>query len=164
MLKMSNREGSPVKLIYAAMFALFPLSAPAQIFDSSLLSALCNDDYYEDTAGHCSAGEVLSIADILQKYSAVTRDAGTERDELVQAFPSYPEDMRSITPKTGPGPAERAILTLPDNDFGDVRDTISSQVTMPQPQIAIVAEAADDIAITGPAVKRIRTDDDAGNE
>ena len=39
-----------MKLIYAAMFALFPLSAPAQTPDALLLSALCSDDYYEDTA------------------------------------------------------------------------------------------------------------------
>ena len=51
-----------MKLIYAAVFALFPLAAPAQTLDSSLLSALCNDGYYEDTAGQCGAGEVLSIA------------------------------------------------------------------------------------------------------
>ena len=62
-----------MKLIYAAVFALFPLAAPAQTLDSSLLSALCNDDYYEDTAGQCGAGEVLSIEAILEKYSAIVQ-------------------------------------------------------------------------------------------
>jgi hypothetical protein len=57
----------------------------------TLLSALCSDDYYEDTAGHCSAisaGEVFTLEAILEKYDAiVTRDADVEispraRDDL----------------------------------------------------------------------------------
>ena len=82
-----------MKLIYAAMFALFPLSAPAQTPDALLLSALCSDDYYEDT-GQCRAGEVLNILDLLEKYNAVVnRDAN--HDELVGVLPSdIPEDMR----------------------------------------------------------------------
>ena len=53
-----------MKLIYAAAFALFPLAAPAQTIDSSLLSALCNDDHYEDTTGQCN----FTIETILEKY------------------------------------------------------------------------------------------------
>ena len=148
-----------MKLIYAAMFALFPLSAPAQTPDALLLSALCSDDYYEDTAGQCRAGEVLNILDLLEKYNAVVnRDA--DHDELVGVLPSDPEDMRvgSITPPIEADPAEHAILLLPDDDLGDdepigVRDTISYQVTVPQPHIAEVVEAVDDVATTGPAAK-----------
>jgi hypothetical protein len=58
-------EGIPVKLIYAVAFALFQLAAPAQSLDSSLLTALCHDDYFEDTVGLCNAvlsGEVLLLA------------------------------------------------------------------------------------------------------
>jgi hypothetical protein len=40
-----------VKLLYAMAFALFPLTAPAQNPDTLLLTALCHDDYFEDTAG-----------------------------------------------------------------------------------------------------------------
>jgi hypothetical protein len=164
---MSSREGSPVKLIYAAMFALFPLSAPAQTPDALLLSALCSDDYYEDT-GQCRAGEVLNILDLLEKYNAVVnRDAN--HDELVGVLPSdIPEDMRvgSIVP---PIEADPAILLLPDDDLGDeapigLRDTISYQVTEPQPHIAEVVEAVDDVATTGPAAKHTPTDDDAVSE
>jgi hypothetical protein len=165
---MSSREGSPVKLIYAAIFALFPLSAPAQTPDALLLSALCSDDYYEDT-GQCRAGEVLNILDLLEKYNAVVnRDAN--HDELVGVLPSdIPEDMRvgSIIP---PIEADPAILLLPDDDLGDdekpvdVRDTISYQVTAPQPHIAEVVEAVDDVATTGPAAMLMPTDDDAVSE
>lgn len=170
MLKMSNREGSPVKLIYAAMFALFPLSAPAQTPDALLLSALCGDDYYEDTAGQCRGGEVLNILDLLEKYNAVVnRDA--DHEELVGVLPSDPEDMRvgSITPPIEADPAEPAILLLPDDDLGDdepigVRDTISYQIAAPQPHIAEVVEAVDDVATTGPAPKHMSTDDDAVSE
>jgi hypothetical protein len=46
-----------VKLLYAIASALFcvaaPVVAPAQSLDLSLMSALCSDDYYEDTAGQC---------------------------------------------------------------------------------------------------------------
>jgi hypothetical protein len=49
-----------VKFLYATAFALFslaaaPVASPAQSLDRSLLSALCSDDYYEDTAGLCSS-------------------------------------------------------------------------------------------------------------
>jgi hypothetical protein len=133
-----------------------------------LLSALCSDDYYEDT-GQCRAGEVLNILDLLEKYNAVVnRDAN--HDELVGVLPSdIPEDMRigSIVP---PIEADPAILLLPDDDLGDdekpvgVRDTISYQVTAPQPHIAEVVEAVDDVATTGPAAMLMPTDDDAVSE
>jgi hypothetical protein len=150
-----------VKLIYAAVFALFPLAAPAQTLDSSLLSALCNDGYYEDTAGQCGAGEVLSIAAILEKYSAiVTRDAD---DDLADFFVSDPDDVPvgSISPRTGTPPADPAILTLPDdncldNEPAGERDAIASQITAPEPQLEKVAEHdEEDINITGPAANRI---------
>ena len=49
-----------MKFLYATAFALFslaaaPVASPAQSLDPSLLSALCSDDYYEDTAGFCSS-------------------------------------------------------------------------------------------------------------
>ena len=42
-LPLSMTGGFPVKLIYAAVFALFPLAAPAQILDSSTIAAVCNE-------------------------------------------------------------------------------------------------------------------------
>jgi hypothetical protein len=146
-----------VKLIYAAVFAFFPLAAPAQTLDSSLRSALCNDDdYYE---GQCSAGEVLSIEAILEKYSAVVKPDTGDADFFV----SDPDDVPvgSISPRTGIPPAEPAIVTLPDdncldNEPVDERDAIASQITAPEPQLEKVAEHdEEDITITGPAANRI---------
>ena len=73
---------APVKLLYAIAFAVFsvaaPVASPAQSLDLSLLSALCSDDYYEDTAGQCgavSAGELLTVEAILKMYGVIiTRD------------------------------------------------------------------------------------------
>ena len=147
-----------MKLIYAAVFAFFPLAASAQTLDSSLLSALCNDDY---TVGQCSAGEVLSVEVILEKYSAVVKpDTG---DDLADFFVSSPDDVPvgSINPRTGTSPAEPAILTLPDdncldNETAGERDAIASQITAPEPQLEKVAEHDEDnIDITGPAANRI---------
>jgi hypothetical protein len=87
-------EGIPVKLLYAFAFALFPLAAPAQALDPSLLTALCHDDYFEDTAGKCSSaptGEVLTIEAILEKYGAiVTRETD---DESAIVYLTDPEDL-----------------------------------------------------------------------
>jgi hypothetical protein len=50
-----------------------PVTAPPQSPDITLLIALCRDDYYEDTAGRCtaiSAGEVLMLEAVLEKYGA----------------------------------------------------------------------------------------------
>jgi hypothetical protein len=147
-----------VKLIYAAVFAFFPLAASAQTLDSSLLSALCNDDY---TVGQCSAGEVLSVEAILEKYSAVVKpDTG---DDLADFLVPNPDDVPvgSISPRIGTAPAEPAILTLPDDNYLDnepagERDAIASQITAPEPQLDKVAEHDEDnVDITGPAANRI---------
>jgi hypothetical protein len=144
-----------VKLIYAVVFALFPLAAPAQTLDSSLLS----DDYYEDTIGQCGGGEVLSIEAILEKYSAVAKPDTGDADFFVSDPADVP--VGSISPRIGTAPAEPAILTLPDDNYLDnepagERDAIASQITAPEPQLEKVAEHdEDDINITGPAANRI---------
>ena len=152
-----------MKLIYAAMFALFPLAAPAQTLDPSTFAAVCNDDHCDDSCSQVDAlddsGGILSIEVILEKYSAVLpRDAANLAGDL----PSDSDDLPvgSIGPQIGAGPAEHAILTLPDDDFGDdepagVRDTISFQVAAPQTQFVEVAGEADDVPTTGPASKSI---------
>src|SRR5712671_1794286 len=75
-------EGTQVKLLYAIAFALFPLAAPAQTLDSSLLTALCQNDYFEDAAGQCSsasADEGITVEAILENYGAIpTRDTDDE--------------------------------------------------------------------------------------
>lgn len=145
-----------MKLIYAAVFALFPLAAPAQTLDSSLLSALCNDDYYEDTANQCS----FTIEAILEKYSTVLPQSTDEG--LAAVFLATPEDdmaVGSIGSRLGTAPADHAILSLPDDDVGDDepaggRDTIASQLTAPEPQPAHATESTDDIEYTGPGARR----------
>lgn len=144
-----------MKLIYAAAFALFPLAAPAQTIDSSLLSALCNDDHYEDTTGQCN----FTIETILEKYST-TVPQGTD-EGLAAVFLTTPEDGMAVgSISSGLGNAKQAILSLPDDDYLDDepvgwRDTIASRPVTPEPQPAKVAEDADDIATTGPALKHI---------
>jgi hypothetical protein len=86
-----------VKLLYAIASALFcvaaPVAAPAQSLDLSLMSALCSDDYYEDTAGQCgaiSAWEVFTIEAILAKYGIVI--TGDFDEDLGNLRPIRPRD------------------------------------------------------------------------
>ena len=153
-------EGIPVKLLYAFAFALFPLAAPAQALDPSLLTALCHDDYFEDTAGQCSSaptGEVLTIEAILEKYGAiVTRETD---DESAIVYLTDPEDLPvGTTPPRGESPtAEHAILT-DENDCADSpieQETIASRIVLPESQLAKSAEADDDVTTTGPTSRHI---------
>ena len=83
-----------MKLLYAVAFALFPWAATAQTLDPSLLAALCQDDYFEDTAGQCSiisSGEVLTIETILGSYSTVVVTLGTD-EGLAGVFHATPEN------------------------------------------------------------------------
>ena len=149
-----------MKLLYAIAFALFPLAAPAQTPDSSSLTALCQDDYYEDTSGQCSAifaGEVLTIEAILERYGAVviTRDGD---EEIAGAFLSDPEDIPvgSINPPSEIPAAEHAILTDENTgpDPAGELDTIASRIVAPdKPQLETNADGADEIEVTGPTVR-----------
>jgi hypothetical protein len=136
-------EGNPVKLLYAFAFAIFPLAAPAQTLDPSLLTALCHDDYFEDTASQCStisAGEVLTIEAILERYSAViTRDTNDDITLLAD-----PEDtpVGSIDPPTC---ADTVIA----------HEMIASQIVVPETQLERSAESADDVTTTGPTARHI---------
>jgi hypothetical protein len=149
-----------VKFLYATAFALFSLAAasvasPAQSLDPSLLSALCSDDYYEDTAGQCgaiSAGEVLTIETILAKYGVVI--TGDADDEVIIFLFDDPEDVPvgSIQPRN-----EDAVLTddKSNTEPTNEQDTIASKAVTVQPPLEIGGEAADDVATTGPTARRI---------
>jgi hypothetical protein len=150
-----------VKLLYAIAFALFPLAAPAQTPDSSSLTTLCQDDYYEDTSGQCSAisaGEVLTIEAILERYGVVviTRDAD---EEIAGAFLADPEDIPvgSINPPSEIPAAEHAILTDENsgNDPTAELDTVASHIVTPEAQLQTSAEGEDEIVATGPTARRI---------
>jgi hypothetical protein len=63
-----------LKLLYTIAFALLPLTALAQTHGALLLTALCHDDYFEDTAGQCrslTAKEDLTIEEILAHYGEI---------------------------------------------------------------------------------------------
>jgi len=149
-----------VKLLCAMALAVFsvaaPVASPAQSLDLSLISALCSDDYYEDTAGQCgaiSAGEVLTIEAILARYGVViTGDA--DEDAIVLYLDDDLEDapVGSILPRN-----EDAVST--DEQFKaepvKEQETIASRVIVLEAPSAIGGEVADDVATTGPTARRI---------
>ena len=149
-----------MKLLYAVAFALFPWAATAQTLDSSLLAALCQDDYFEDTAGQCSiisSGEVLTIEAILERYSTVVVTLGTD-EGLAGVFHVTPEDAPvGSTNQRSPAVKQAILKDEPDADDAIQHDTIASQIVTPEPQLATGAEDRDDIATTGPTTRRIPT-------
>ena len=145
-----------MKLLYAVVFALFPLAAPAQTQDPSILAAVCNDDHCDDFI-QGSAAEVFSIEAILDEYCAVVT-CNTE-DEVATVFLNDPEDVPvgSIEPPTVIPAAEHAIWT--DDDLCANRaveeGTIASQIITPEPALEKVSEDANDIETTGPTTRPI---------
>ena len=124
-----------MKLLYAIALSFFPISAPAaapaQSPDMSLLSALCSDDYYEDTAGDCSvisAGKVFTLEAVLEKYGAInTRDTD---DEIVVFYLTDPETIPAGNPRGESPTAENAIGTEDKSsaETATEQDSIASQV------------------------------------
>jgi hypothetical protein len=150
---------APVKLLYAIAFAVFfpaaPVASPAQSLDLSLLSALCSDDYYEDTAGRCtaiSAGELLTVEAILAKYGVII--ASDTDDEVIVFYLNDLDDIPvgSIEPRN-----EDAGLTGDKScaEPANEQETIASRVITLEPPSEIGGEVADDIATTGPTARSI---------
>jgi hypothetical protein len=148
-----------VKLLYAIASALFcvaaPVAAPAQSLDLSLMSALCSDDYYEDTAGQCgaiSAGEVFTIEAILAKYGIVI--TGDIDEDVIVLFLDDLVDtsIGSIQPRN-----EDAVSTDEKSNAepANEQETIASKVATVQPPLEIGGEAADDVATTGPTARSV---------
>ena len=147
-----------MKLLYAIASALFcvaaPVAAPAQSLDLSLMSALCSDDYYEDTAGQCgavSAGEILTIETILKMYGVIiTRDTD---DKVIVIL----DDVEDLPAGSIESRNEDAVLTDDKSNAepANEQDTIASRVITVQPPIEIGGEEADDITTTGPTARRI---------
>jgi hypothetical protein len=148
-----------VKLFAAIAFAFFPLTAPmaasAPSPEIALLTALCQDDYYEDTAGRCAsiyAGEVLTVEAVLEKYEVIVAD-----DEFV-VFLDDIEDtpVGSILPRNEGPTDEHAVVT--DDEFkiqpATEQDTAAAKVVPTEPQLETADECVDDIAMTGPATQR----------
>ena len=148
-----------MKLLYAIASALFcvaaPVAAPAQSLDLSLMSALCSDDYYEDTAGQCgavSAWEVFTIEAILAKYGIVI--TGDIDEDVIVLFLDDLVDtsVDSIQPgtKTQSQPTRNPTPSLPTS-----RKQSASKVATVQPPLEIGGEAADDVATTGPTARSV---------
>jgi hypothetical protein len=144
-----------VKLLAAITSALFcvaaPVAAPAQSLDLSLMSALCSDDYYEDTAGQC--GAIFTIEAILAKYGIVLTP--TSDDELVVLYLDDLDDMPvgSVQPRNEEAAAtDEKSNAEPANE----QETIASKVVTVQPPLEVVGgEAADDVTTTGPTARSI---------
>jgi hypothetical protein len=148
-----------VKFLYAIAFALFalaPVTVSAQSSDLSLPSALCSDDYYEDTTGQCSAisaDEVLTIEMILTKYGVVIT-GDTDEDVIVLYLDDDQEDtpVGSILPRN-----EGAALTDEKSNAEPANEqkTVASRVIVLEAPSAIGGEVADDVATTDPTARRI---------
>jgi hypothetical protein len=127
-----------VKLLYAIAFALFPHTATAQTPEALLLTALCHDDYFEDTAGHCKSvapGEDLTIEAILAHYGEIiSSDAD---DESVFYF-TDPEDapVGAIQPRQIT-PSDDAIARDDDEDrtadLTNTENTVAAQIITSEP-------------------------------
>jgi hypothetical protein len=153
-----------VKLLYATAFALFSLAAslasPAQSLDPSLLSALCSDDYYEDTAGVCSAPappvalpDVLTVEAIIEKYGVIV--ACDLNDVSVIALLVDPDASLSggsIHPRRKSPTAEKAIVTEDETstDPSSEPATIASPIVATETQLRQSDDDADEVTITGP--------------
>jgi len=155
---MTQMEALHVKLLCAIASALFcvaaPVAVPAQSLDLSLMSALCSDDYYEDTTGQCgaiSAAEVFTIEAILAKYGVIITDTD---DEVIVLYLDDLEDtpVGSVQPRN-----QDAVSTDEKSNAepANEHETIASKVVTVQPPLEIGGEAADDVTTTGPTARRI---------
>jgi hypothetical protein len=152
-----------VKLLYAIAFVLFPLAAPAQTPDASLLTALCHDDYFEDTAGECEslvAGEDLTMEAILARCEIISSDAD---DESV-FYLTDPEEVPvgAIRPSQVT-PSDNAITRDDDDrtaDLNNMENTVAAQIITIESSHEngehVVADT-DEVATNGPASAGIET-------
>jgi hypothetical protein len=145
-----------VKLLYALASALFcvaaPVAAPAQSPDLSLISALCSDDYYEDTAGQCSVISADGEIFILTQYGIVI--AGDTDEDVIVLYLDDLEDtpVGSTQPrKEDAVSTDEKSNTEPTNE----QETIASRVIVLEAPSAIGGEDADEVATTGPTERRI---------
>ena len=154
-----------MKLLYTMAFSLFtlaaPVATPAQSVDALLLSALCSDDYYEDTADHCntiSAGEVFTLEAILEKCGAIiTRDTD---DEIVVFYLTDPENIPvgSTYPRGGENLTTQNPIVSEDESSAKTateQGPIASRVVTPESPMENGDEAADEVTTTGPTARTI---------
>jgi hypothetical protein len=110
-----------VKLLYAMAFALLPLAAAGQTPDALLLTALCHDDYFEDTAGHCNSlarREELTMEEILAHYGEIiSSDADDESVFYLIDLEEVP--VGAIQPRQF-GPSDNPIERKDDGTTADL--------------------------------------------
>jgi hypothetical protein len=140
-----------VKLLYAIAFALVPLTAPAQSLDASLLTALCNDDYFEDTAGHCQSvalEEDLTMEAILAHYGEIiSSDAD---DESVFYLPDTEDvPVGAIRPQVTP--SDNTIARDDDRTVGltHTENIVAAQIESADEKHEQVISDADEVATNG---------------
>jgi hypothetical protein len=148
-----------VRLLYAIAFALFalaPVTASAQSSDLSLLSALCSDDYYEDTTGQCgaiTADEVLTMEMIFTNYGVVI--TGDTDEEVIVL---YLDDDSDDTPVGSIQPSNKDAVSTDEKSNAEPakeQETIASRVIVLEAPSAIGGEIADDVATTGPTARTV---------
>jgi hypothetical protein len=146
-----------VKLLYAMAFALFPLTAPAQSPDTLLLTVLCHDDYFEDTAGQCkslAAEEDLTIEAILAHYGEII---SSDADDESVFYLTDPEKVPvgAIRPRQAI-PSDNAIAREDDDRTADLtnkENTVAAQIITiesPHEKGEHVAADGDEVATNGP--------------
>jgi hypothetical protein len=121
-----------VKLLYAMAFTLFPLAAPAQSPDAFLLTALCHDDYFEDTAGQCkalTAKEDLTLEAILAQYGEII---SSDADDESVFYLTDPEEVPvgAIRPWQST-PSDNAIAREDDDRTAGLtneKNTVAAQI------------------------------------
>src|SRR5262245_28077705 len=118
------------------------------------MSALCSDDYYEDTAGQCGVISADGEIFILTQYGVVI--SGDTDEDVIVLYLDDVEDtpVGSIKPRN-----EDSVATndKPNADPADKQETMASRVIVLEAPSAIGGEDADDVATTGPTARSVPT-------
>jgi hypothetical protein len=130
------------------------MAAPAPSPEIALLTALCQDDYYEDTAGRCAsiyAGKVLTVEAVLEKYVVIVTD-----DELVVFLDDIEDTPVGSLPRSEGPTDEHAVVT--DDEFkiqpATKQDTVAAKLVPAERQLETADECVDDVSATGPTAQR----------
>jgi hypothetical protein len=125
----SLRHGS------CSVLCIAPMASPAPSLDLSLMSALCSDDYYEDTAGQC--GDISADGEIFifTKYGVVITGE-TDEDVIVL----YLDDLED-TPVGSIQPRNEDAVATNSAEPAKEQETIASWVIVLEAPSAISGEA-----------------------
>src|SRR5262249_51067518 len=111
-----------------------------------LLTTLCQDDYYEDTARRCAsiyAGEVQTVEAVLEKYEVIVTD-----DEFM-VFLDDTEDtpVGSILPRDEGSTDEHAVVTDDESKAQPAteQDTVAVKVVPAEQQFETTDECKEDV-------------------